>query len=340
MELLAYIKLSGDYSQDTLNKLKKMKEKDKCPVGESFLNDLVSYYNFKDIRDAIDEIENDAKKDELALKNKKKMKGIFNSNDTYDKETLTGLFDKIKKKNTTEELYYLNSKDDKELKDAIENSKNVYKAIEEIEGIDDKELKDAIENSKNVYKAIEEIDDRNNKGIIKKDNKKDKKDKKKVKVSVKTDNLIDGIFDKINNIDDIINHIIFNIGDNEDKNKNLVLIFKGILEYDDEKEKVMALLKIYRKICDRNISKFGNLFTKTDISSIDDAFMIKSYAVFLDKLEKIKKSLEGKDLTKLERGLSNSLEKLFDLYGINDPDALLSAKDDETTKYLYEHIVQ
>jgi hypothetical protein len=315
MELLAYIKLSGDYSQDTLNKLKKMKEKDKCPVGESFLNDLVSYYNFKDIRDAIDEIENDAKKDELALKNKKKMKGIFNSNDTYDKETLTGLFDKIKKKNTTEELYYLNSKDDKELKDAIENSKN-------------------------VYKAIEEIDDRNNKGIIKKDNKKDKKDKKKVKVSVKTDNLIDGIFDKINNIDDIINHIIFNIGDNEDKNKNLVLIFKGILEYDDEKEKVMALLKIYRKICDRNISKFGNLFTKTDISSIDDAFMIKSYAVFLDKLEKIKKSLEGKDLTKLERGLSNSLEKLFDLYGINDPDALLSAKDDETTKYLYEHIVQ
>jgi len=57
------------------------------------------------------------------------------------------------------------------------------------------------------------------------------------------------------------------------------------------------------------------------------------------KFEKIKKSLEGKDLTKLQRGLSNSLEKLFDLYGINDPDALLSADDDEI-KYLYEHIVQ
>ena len=97
----------------------------------------------------------------------------------------------------------------------------------------------------------------------------------------------------------------------------------------------MLLFKIYRKICSDNIAKFDKLFTKTDISSIDDAFMIKPYAVFLDKFKKIKKSLEGKDLTKLERGLSNSLERLFYLYGINDPEALLQ---NDKAKYLLEYI--
>jgi hypothetical protein len=101
---------------------------------------------------------------------------------------------------------------------------------------------------------------------------------------------------------------------------------------------IKTLLSRYRKICDGNITKFDNLFTKSDISGIDDAFMIKSYAVFLDKLDKLKRSLEGKDLTKLERGLSNSLERLFDLYGINDPDSVLN--DTEKAKYLYQHVVQ
>ena len=103
MELLAYIKMSGDYSSEILKNLKDMKEKDKCPVGESFLNDLVSYYNFKDIRDAIDEIANDAK-DDIAFTNKKELKGIFNSNKKYDKETLNGIFNKIKTENTKKDV--------------------------------------------------------------------------------------------------------------------------------------------------------------------------------------------------------------------------------------------
>ena len=56
MGLLTYIKLSGNYSTETLNELKEAKEKELCLIGESFLNDLVSYYNFTDIRDAIDKI--------------------------------------------------------------------------------------------------------------------------------------------------------------------------------------------------------------------------------------------------------------------------------------------
>ena len=425
MELLAYIKMSGDYSPEILKNLKDMKEKDKCPVGESFLNDLVSYYNFKDIRDAIDDIANDAK-DDIAFTNKKELKGIFNSIEEYDKDSLTGIFKKIKKENTKDvngaKKDVNGAKKDvngakKDLEEAKKNLEDAYlkagintliasapypytlknkyastsfnkikvaeatKAIKSIDSLksnliiaesrldeavidaiievageidkikaktekdldlkDEKELKKAIGNSKNVYKAIEEIDERYN-GIIPAIKKDNKKDKKNVKLSVKTskDYLIDNIFDKINNTGDIINYIenkIVNDGVDLYENKKLITILIEVLNYDSERETVMALLKIYRKICDRNITKFGNLFTKTDISSIDDAFMIKSYAVFLDKLEKIKKSLEGKDLTKLERGLSNSLERLFDLYGINDPDTLLKGED---TKYLYEHIVQ
>ena len=428
MELLAYIKMSGDYSPEILKNLKDMKEKDKCPVGESFLNDLVSYYNFKDIRDAIDEIANDAKEDDLAFTNKKELKGIFNSNQNYDKNNLTEIFNKIEKKSVNREKKELyEAKKDvnvlkkdvnvlkkeldeakKELEDAylkagintliasapypytrtnrytstsfnkinvaeaatksiksidslksnlLEAEKRLDKAVinaikevaieidnikkkterdlKDLDSKDEKELKEAIRKSKNVYKAIEEIE-----GIIpaiKKDKKKDKKNVKESGVKTDKEELIDNIFNNINNTDDIINNIKNKIDEDKDENKKLITILKEVFNYDSEREIVMALLKIYRKICDRNIDKFGNLFTKTDISSIDDAFMIKSYAVFLDKFEKIKKSLEGKDLTKLERGLSNSLERLFDLYGINDPDTLLKGED---TKYLYEHIVQ
>ena len=131
MELLAYIKMSGDYSSEILKNLKDMKEKDKCPVGESFLNDLVSYYNFKDIRDAIDEIANDAK-DDIAFTNKKELKGIFNSNKKYDKETLNGIFNKIKTENTKKDVK-------KELDDAKKDVNGAKKKLEDAK----KELEDA-----------------------------------------------------------------------------------------------------------------------------------------------------------------------------------------------------
>jgi hypothetical protein len=445
MELLAYIKLSGDYSTEILDDLKKMKEKDKCPVGESFLNDLVSYYNFKDIRDAIEEIDENAKGD-LVFQNKKKehseLNKIIKSNN-YDSGSIIKLLDNVKtgteakvesklinlgskleralsavndaKKNledfeenlvietliaassasekrnlnpTKKKEYYFDEKKLKEatskvekistLKSILEQAETNFdtaviesirdiatdinsitkKTEKELTKLEDNELTDAIKKSTTVYNNMKIIEDMITKGIdskkfeehaklfeeekgVKERVKKEKKKKKEKEVKEKTESdlLIDKIFSTSHVKNNIMN-MLHDTNTNTITNKKLVLIWQGILEYDDEREKVMALLKIYRKICDRNISKFGNLFTKTDISSIDDAFMIKSYAVFLDKFEKIKKSLEGKDLTKLQRGLSISLEKLFDLYGINDPDALLQSPNDEDTKYLYEHIIQ
>ena len=82
------------------------------------------------------------------------------------------------------------------------------------------------------------------------------------------------------------------------------------------------------------MGKYETLFSKNDISNIDDVFMIKSYATFLHKLETLKKNLESKDQTKLERELTHALEKLFDLYGINDPDTIIA----DGNNYIYDHL--
>ena len=49
----------------------------------------------------------------------------------------------------------------------------------------------------------------------------------------------------------------------------------------------------------------------------DDAFMIESYSKFLKKLNILKENLENTDEGKLKRLLVNSLNKLFNLYGID-----------------------
>jgi hypothetical protein len=270
-------------------------------------------------------------------------------------EEISALKSRLKEAETNFDIAVIDS-----IKDIASEINSITKKTEEdLTKLEDDELTEAIKKSTAVYKDMVIIEDmiRNGKDSnlfqeekaklfeekkgVKERVKKVKrvKEEKRVKEKTESDLLIDKIFSTSHVKNNIMN-MLHDTNTNTITNKKLVLIWQGILEYDDEREKVMALLKIYRKICDRNISKFGNLFTKTDISSIDDAFMIKSYAVFLDKFEKIKKSLEGKDLTKLQRGLSISLEKLFDLYGINDPDTLLQSPNDEDTKYLYEHIVQ
>jgi len=153
------------------------------------------------------------------------------------------------------------------------------------------------------------------------------------------DSLLRNYTDSLDGLQNLKNSIQEKINNANDYDKNKYEeILQCVTEYNDHRDLVMALLTKYKKICEGNILKFDNLFTKTDISSIDNAFMITSYAVFLDKLKKIKKSLEGKDLTKLERGLSNSLERLFDMYGINDPNPILD--DEEKSEYLINMLNQ
>jgi hypothetical protein len=123
----------------------------------------------------------------------------------------------------------------------------------------------------------------------------------------------------------------------EGKKEDLVMflkILKTVLSFEDSLDAIMLLFNKYIKLCVRNMDKYERLFSKNDISNIDDIFMIKSYAMFLNKLEALKKSLESKDKTKLERGLANALERLFDLYGVNDSTSIIN----DENSYIYEHI--
>ena len=318
MELLVYIKESRDYSKERLKDLKDAKEKEKCLVGESFLNDLVNYYNFTDIRDAIDDITGgnivigDKKNKDKLMKTLDELIELIRSAGNQQPRNIfttnTVINDKAEKFNEFVKLYNILFK--KQTSYTFNTLDNTVYALTNASGAQAAGLAEgAIITLDNFYNYL--LD--------------------KEEYGIKTENLKDRI---IIALEDIIKY-------NDGMGEHLIMLFqtlKEVLIYEGERDTVWALLKIYRKICVSNIAIFDKLFTKTDISSIDDAFMIKSYAVFLDKLEKIKKSLEGKDLTKQERGLSNTLERLFDLYGINDPDGII--KDTEKSKYLYEHIVQ
>lgn len=325
MELLVYIKESRDYSKERLKDLKDSKEKEKCLVGESFLNDLVNYYNFTDIRDAIDDITGgnivigDKKNKDKLMKTLDELIELIRSAGNQQPRNIfttnTVINDKAEKFNEFVKLYnILFKKQTSHTFHTYDNTtyNTVYALTQAAAGQGQPAglAEGAIITLDNFYNYL--LLDKEEYGI-------------------KTENLKDRI---IIALEDIIKY-------NDGMGEHLIMLFqtlKEVLIYEGERDTVWALLKIYRKICVSNIAIFDKLFTKTDISSIDDAFMIKSYAVFLDKLEKIKKSLEGKDLTKQERGLSNTLERLFDLYGINDPDGII--KDTEKSKYLYEHIVQ
>jgi NAD+--asparagine ADP-ribosyltransferase len=45
--------------------------------------------------------------------------------------------------------------------------------------------------------------------------------------------------------------------------------------------------------------------------------MIKSYSDFLKKLNKLKQNLETKDIGKIKRALTDSINQLFNMYGVN-----------------------
>jgi uncharacterized protein (UPF0305 family) len=45
--------------------------------------------------------------------------------------------------------------------------------------------------------------------------------------------------------------------------------------------------------------------------------MIKSYSDFLKKLNKLKQNLETKDIDKIRRALTDSINRLFNMYGVN-----------------------
>jgi len=122
-----------------------------------------------------------------------------------------------------------------------------------------------------------------------------------------------------NNLD--LKPSIENLETNKDSIKSLQNEYlEGIKEvegYKSELKKVVDLLSEYYKICDENIKKYEKIFKHNDISSIDDAFMIKSYSDFLKKLNQLKENLESKDKGKIKRAFTEFVKRLINLYGLN-----------------------
>ena len=118
---------------------------------------------------------------------------------------------------------------------------------------------------------------------------------------------------------------------------------KNKLHYMAEKkalDDLIIILNSYIKLCTYNISKYDNIFQQNDISNIDDAFMIESYSKFLKKLDRLKRRLESKDEGRLLRDLTHTLDRLFNLYGVNDPEKLLNGDTNkDALNYIASHIL-
>ena len=68
--------------------------------------------------------------------------------------------------------------------------------------------------------------------------------------------------------------------------------------------------------------------------------MIESYSKFLKKLDRLKRNLENKDEGRLIRDLTHTLDRLFNLYGVNDPEKLLKGDaNNDAINYIANHIL-
>ena len=317
-----------DISTATLGELEDAIDDDnKCYIGESFLNDLVNYYNFKDIKEKIKAVRGfveDYKKslnravedaDETTGDAKKVRSEIIKS-----LKELVEVLEKLKIDNIGTQMI-----DDKIVADK-------YKKVKELLVLDSSSIS-SLNTIEGIRNDTAEGDD--NETLM-------EKITEKITEKIKNDDDTPEYLEIKNAIIEGINKITTSkTGQKYDLIK-LLLTLRKLFLYENEQEtfksqteienadKLLVLFKTYTKICNRNIGKFDRLFKQNDIIDIDEAFMIESYATFLNKLKKLKKNLESKDKGKLERALTNSLNKLFNLYGINDYEKILNGDDTDT----------
>jgi len=292
--------IQGDLSEhpkQSVESLKDVKEEERCKIGESFLNDLVNYYNFKDIK---------KKLERSKAKVKSYVEYDFDGKYKYDDyNTASKKLVKLFKEKERD----LNAKD----KIAINDT------IGDVDTGDAKLITDVKGSLQGLLKLGESAG---------KDNEVNKK------ITVVIENIeTRGVFKRpfISELK-TLNSFILN---ESAKNK---------LYYNAEKkalDELSMLLDSYIKLCAYNITKYDNIFKQNDISNIDDAFMIESYSKFLKKLDRLKKNLESKDEAKLLRDLTHTLDRLFHLYGVNDPEKLLKGdgSNKEALNYIVEHIL-
>ena len=333
-----------DISTATLGELEDAIDDDnKCYIGESFLNDLVNYYNFKDIKNKIKEVR-------WVVEDYKKS---LNSTEEDANEDIRNV------KKTRNDIIKSLKELVEVLKDPLLKINNIGRNImaKKIETDKDNRDANAAKTALSKYNEVKKLLDNEGSGNVSLDtldNNPDENqedgDKEDLMKEIK-----DSITDAIDSDDDTKDHIDIKNAIIEGINKitkskagqkydliKLLLTLRKLFLYENEQEslksqaeienadKLLVLFKTYTKICNRNIGKFDRLFKQNDIIDIDEAFMIESYATFLNKLKKLKKNLESKDKGKLERALTNSLNKLFNLYGINDYEKILNGDAADT----------
>ena len=311
------------------------KEEEKCKIGETFLNDLVNYYNFKDIKMLLIK----AKKTTEAFISEDKKKNNDDIKHKGNKEKLQ-LLEKIKTVLSTSAMEKIGSvkkiltlkpqsndiSDEKIVKmkqflpDLVRDS--VGDSVGDSTGDSAEDsislIKDALRKATDL-KTFKERKEELNEALY-----------KDLQKSAKI--LLDAINETTPNTDDVATKTeTFKVKLNE-IHKNLIQYIKDKQkELDDKKEgfdNLMRLYNTYIKYCKINMEKYENLFKYNEISNIDDAFMIESYSKFLKKLRKLKENLESKDTGKIKRLLVNSFNKLFNKHGI-DPNKTLSDADIE-----------
>ena len=297
----------SEYPKQSVESLKNVKEEERCKIGESFLNDLVNYYNFKDVK----------KKLGRSLEKVNFYKEYdFENKYNYGKYSTASISLEKLIRDRERTLNSIEKNNTKLTGDAKDEVKDDAKDNNEL-----KKLKD------NVTKSFSDLKD----GTI------ESKPSQSVKEILKK---IDEVSEKLES--SIDRPIIKDLK----ALKSLLLneAAKIKLYYIAEKkalDNLIIILNSYIKLCVYNISKYDNIFQQNDISNIDDAFMIESYSKFLKKLDRLKKSLESKDEGRLIRDLTHTLDRLFNLYGVNDPEKLL--KGDENNKdalnYIANHIL-
>ena len=324
-----------DISANTLNQLKDAIDDERCYIGESFLNDLVNYYNFKDIKRKIEVV----------------------------KRIISEYKNKLDSRDNNDNLEII-----KQRKDRTEIIKGIKEFVDILKRLDNDKIGEQLGNAINPKE--EETEEPPAKAVIKYNNVLGLLNNHSFDSTNNTfleelssissqgadagdpyDKVIKGVTDKItkessenppnlqlvkNAIVEGINIIIKHPNGQKYDIIKLLLTLRKLLLYDADQdslksqselmnvENLLALFKTYTKICNRNIGKFDKIFQQNDISNIDEAFMIESYSSFLKKLNKLKENLESKDQGKLERLLTNSLEKLFNLYGINDYEKIIN----------------
>lgn len=303
------------------------KEEEKCKIGETFLNDLVNYYNFKDIKRLLIK----AKKTTEAFISEDKKKNNDDIKHKENKEKLQPL-EKIKtvlstsameKIGTVKKILTLKPQSNDISNEKIVKMKQflpdlVGDSAEDSTGDSISLIKDALKKATDL-KTFKEMKEKLNEALY-----------KDLQKSAKI--LLDAISETTPNTDDVAEKTeTFKVKLNE-IHKNLIQDIKDKQkELDDKKEgfdNLMRLYNTYIKYCKINMEKYENLFKYNEISNIDDAFMIESYSKFLKKLRKLKENLESKDTGKIKRLLVNSFNKLFNKHGI-DPNKTLSDADIE-----------